>query len=246
LENLTIHPIPLFIVVDELGKPRMTHLAYFGEDVKVCCYVWYIEGAGERILVDAGGTAKTIVARGRPKECVTQVQSLEEGLAKFRLKPGDIDTVIVTHLHWDHIELAREFVNARFVVQEDELTAVSDPDLAEPGYEKEYFQGLNFEVVQGDAQITRGVKVLFTPGHSVGGQSVAVETEKGIAVIAGFCCIRENFEPAEELRKETPFILPGIHVNAQQAHDSMLKIIQAADIIIPLHAPEFAEIYQVP
>jgi N-acyl homoserine lactone hydrolase len=246
MENLTIHPIPLFIVAAKREKPRMTHLFYSGEDVQVCCYVWYIEGAGENILVDAGGTAETVVARGRPREWITQVQSLEEGLAKFQLKPGDIDTVIVTHLHWDHIELARKLVNARFIVQEDELNAVNNPDLADPGCEKDYFEGLNFEVVKGDTQITRGVKVLLTPGHSAGGQSVAIETEKGIAVIAGFCCIRENFEPGEEIRKTTPFILPGIHIDAQQAHDSMLKVIQAADIIIPLHDPEFAHTDRIP
>jgi N-acyl homoserine lactone hydrolase len=223
----------------------MTHLFYSGEDVQVCCYSWYIEWAGKNILVDTGGTAET-AARSRPREWITHLQSLEEGLAKYQLTPGDIDTVIVTHLHSDHIELGHELVNARFVIQEDELNFVSRPDFAEPGYNKVYFEGLNFEVVKGDTQIVPGVKTLFTPGHSAGGQSVAIETEKGIAVIAGFCCIRENFSPSEEIKKTTPFIIPGLHGDARQAYESMLKVIRTADIVIPLHGVELAHTERIP
>jgi N-acyl homoserine lactone hydrolase len=172
MENLIIHPIPLFIIDAKGEKSRMTHLFYQGEDVRVCCYTWYIEGVGENLLVDAGGTAET-AALGRPREWITHLQTLEEGLAKYQLKPGDIDTVIVTHLHLDHIELARRLVNARFIIQEDELNAVNRPGFAEPGYKKESYQGLNFEAVKGDTRITGGVKVLITPGHSAGGHSVA-------------------------------------------------------------------------
>jgi N-acyl homoserine lactone hydrolase len=241
MENLIIHPIPLYIINAKGEKSRMTHLFYLGEDVQVCCYTWYIEGSGKNILVDTGGTAET-AARSRPKEWITHLQSLEEGLAKYQLKPKDIDTVIVTHLHSDHIELACELVNARFIIQENELNLVSQPGFTAPGYNKVYFEGLNFEVVKGDTQIVPGVKTLFTPGHSVGGQSIAIETEKGIAAIAGFCCIRDNFTPSEEIRKTTPFIIPGLHIDAQQSYDSMLKVIRAADIIVPLHDPEFVHI----
>ena len=34
---------------------------------------------------------------------------------------------------------------------------------------------------------------------------------------------------------------PGIHANAAQAYDSMLKVKEVADIIIPLHESTFAE-----
>lgn len=246
MTNLKIHPIPLFKIIDPQGKSRMTYLHYFGEDIQVCCFTWYIEGTEKKILVDAGGTADTVIARGRPKDNVTHIQTIEEGLAKFNLKTADIDIVIVTHLHLDHIELGYKFVNARFVVQEDELEFASNPELAIEGYVKESFQGLNFDTVKGDVQITKGIKLLFTPGHSAGGQSVAVETEKGIAVIPGFCCIGENFEPSEEIKKKTPFIIPGIHLSVSQARESMVKVIEAADVIIPLHEPKYADISTIP
>ena len=55
-----------------------------------------------------------------------------------------------------------------------------------------YFPDLLDEVevvqVDGDAQIVDGIRVLLTPGHTVGGQSVVVNTRAGQAVITGFCC----------------------------------------------------------
>ena len=246
MEKLKIHPIPLFIGADRFAKPKMTYLHYFGEDVHVCCYTWYVEGAEKNVLVDTGGTAQTVVARGRPKDSVTHVQTLEEGLAKYDLKPDDIDTVIITHLHWDHIELAYKYKNARFIVQEEELNIASDPELAGEGYTQELFQKVNFDVVKGDTEIMKGIRVLSTPGHSVGGQSVAIETEEGTAVIAGFCCIGENFEPDEETKKRTQFIIPGIHLSVSKSRESMLKVIEVADIIVPLHEPKYADISTIP
>jgi len=248
MENLTIHPLPLFSGNARFGMPKMTYLANFGKDLTTCCYVWFIEGAEKKVLVDAGGTAETAVTlRGRPKKEVTQLQSLEEGLAKLKLRPRDIDLIILTHLHWDHVELAHQFANAKFVVQKDELDFACNPHhSAVEFYDKELFQGLDFEVITGDTQITKGIKVLLTPGHAAGGQSVAVETEEGIAVITGFCCIQGNFASSEGINKEGSVILPGIHLNTMQAYDSMLKVKKAADIIIPLHEPSYINVDTIP
>jgi glyoxylase-like metal-dependent hydrolase (beta-lactamase superfamily II) len=41
--------------------------------------------------------------------------SLEEGLQKYGLTPGDVKQVIVTHLHFDYIALSRKYINATFI-----------------------------------------------------------------------------------------------------------------------------------
>jgi N-acyl homoserine lactone hydrolase len=225
----------------------MTYLVDFGQDLQTCCYVWFIQGAESKILVDAGATIEMAMVRGLPREALEKIQSLEEGLARLNLKPGDIDIVILTHLHYDHVQLATQFVNAKFIVQRDELNFASNPHAsATQFYNKELFAGLKYEVVNGDKQITDGIQVLLTPGHTAGGQSVAIKTDKGIVVITGFCSIRENFEPNEEVRKIMPLIVPGIHLNTMQAYDSMLKVKNAADIIIQNHEPTFADIGKIP
>jgi len=106
--------------------------------------------------------------------------------------------------------------------------------------------GLNFEVIEGDKEIVEGVRVLFTPGHSAGGQSVVIDTAKGTAIISGFCCIRENFEPPEPLKEMVPIILPGIHLNPIELYDNVLKVKSLADILIPIHDVESVDKTQIP
>ncbi len=83
--------------------------------------------------------------------------------------------------------------------------------------------------IDGDANILDGIDVIFSPGHSVGGQSVVVNTSGGRAIITGFCCNDKNF-PATG-----PAIAPGVHIDLTEAYDSIQKIRQMADILIPLH-----------
>jgi N-acyl homoserine lactone hydrolase len=71
--------------------------------------------------------------------------------------------------------------------------------------------------------------VVFSPGHTVGGQSVAVNTKQGRAVITGFCCNGKNFPD------NGPAIVPGVHINLIQAYDTIQCIRAMADILVPIH-----------
>ena len=232
---------PLLITEQEVPMPGMTYLSGFGEMTTNNGYIWYIEGPKENIIVDTGGKAETLSMLGFPAK---DVQSPENALGKPGLKCEDIDIVVSTHLMFDHFEYAGKFKNARFVVQKDELDYACNPHPFMQYFYlpiQELLDKVNFEIVEGDREIVEGVKVLLTPGHSPGSQSVAIETEKGIALITGFCCINRNF--IEGVWPVTP---PGIHVNATQAYDSMLKVKEIADIIIPLHEPTFAKKEVIP
>jgi N-acyl homoserine lactone hydrolase len=106
----------------------------------------------------------------------------------------------------------------------------------------EVAKGVNFEAIEGDTQIVEGVRVLYTPGHTPGGQSVMVDTEKGKAIICGMCSLRETFDPLEAWRQYAPVIAPGVHTNLFDTYESLMRIKKEADIVIPLHAIEFAEV----
>jgi glyoxylase-like metal-dependent hydrolase (beta-lactamase superfamily II) len=213
--------------------------------VATCSYVWYIEGAKERILVDAGVNATLFRERGIPDE---DVQSLEEGLQKVGLACGDIEIVLMTHLHWDHVALASRFSNAKFIVQKKEYDFALKPHPAvASSYQKEFFINLHIHLADGDQEITDGVKVYLTPGHTPGGQSVGVQTSKGLAVITGFCCSLENFFPPPEARaKGMDIVAPGIHTDLLMAYDSVTRVKGMADIIIPLNDPKFLEVVRIP
>ena len=98
---------------------------------------------------------------------------------------------------------------------------------------------MNFQIIRGDTQIAPGLEAIFTPGHRFGCQSVAVETELGKVLIAGFCSIDENFS-------EQGDIIPGNHVDPLQAYDSMVKIRKITQTILPLHSRRLLGIKSIP
>jgi glyoxylase-like metal-dependent hydrolase (beta-lactamase superfamily II) len=131
---------------------------------------------------------------------------------------NDIGLVILTHLHPDHVAEASRFTKAKFLIQKDELEFARNPHPAvASGYVQEFFKELNFMVLSGDKKICDGLSVIKTPGHTEGGQSVCIETTKGIVIISGLCTIRENFEPPPPVS------------------DTLMKIKKIADILLPLH-----------
>jgi N-acyl homoserine lactone hydrolase len=236
MKHCTIHPIPLWVSPSD--KSHMTYFANFGQPLCVTGYVWYIEGAGEKILVDSGGDPGHLAKIGIAAH---NLQSLESGLDKAGIAAEDIDLIIQTHLHFDHTAFASRFPNARVMVQKRELDFARNPHPVWAGlYDPKLFNNLKFEVVDGDFKISQDINILFTPGHSPGGQSVSVKTDQGTAVIAGLCSILDNYNPPPlPDGKKIPAIAPAIHSDLLQAYDSVVRIKELADIILPIHDPSF-------
>lgn len=236
MANCIIHPIPLCQGPRDLSQ--WTYCMNIGTKSTSVMYVWYIEGSQSKILVDAGGRASTLREGGIPSE---EIQSVEAGLGKLGVKPTDIDIIVVTHLHNDHIELGHLYKNARFIIQKKELDYARNPHPWEFSYfDRRYFDDLNLEVIDGDVEIVPGVAVFLTPGHTPGGQSVAINTAKGKAIITGFCCAKETFVQTEQMKlKGREVGVPGLHQDCRVAYDSVLKIKRMADIILPLHDKAF-------
>jgi N-acyl homoserine lactone hydrolase len=238
MSKFLIRPIPL--CQGTRDKSQFTYHRGMNEKVVIVCYVWYLQGTEPKVMVDTGTTADWYHTDGVPEQ--EHIQFLEEGLDKFGVRPEDIGIVILTHLHADHVEQARKFTKARFIVQQDELDVAKHP-VMESAYRQRLLEGLNYTVVKGDSEIMEGVRVLFTPGHTPGTQSVAVDTPGGVAIISGFCSIKENFGIEGDL---STISAPGVYTNLLEAYDSVIKVKQAADIVIPLHDPKFVNMNVIP
>ena len=235
---------PVMTATIGTDKSTQTYFAHFGEEIKMPCVGWYINADGVDILIDTGADVETINKYWHGGE---HVQTLEESLARHGKKPEDIDYIIATHLHFDHCGNARQCTNAKVIVQEDELKfAFATHPLFAAIYPNELYVGLNFQAINGEKELFPGIRVIPAPGHTPGTQSVAIETEKGLAVITGFCCLNDNFVVPEEMKPLWPFFTPGIHTNALDAYWSALKIKGIADILIPSHEMEFATMEKIP
>lgn len=248
----SIIPIPLW-TGEVPGQGMFTYLVDIAATAKAAGYVWYIKGPKLNILVDAGDTAASMQAHGFPAVpyragVKPDADPITPALAKFGLTPKDIDIVILTQLHFDHCALAHLFINAKFVVQRKELqSALYDPPTAQkPFFNKKLFENLDFQVIEGDAKITDGVWVIYTPGHTPGGQSVVVDTPKGRVIIAGLCTIQKNFEPPEPYSAIWPVITPGIHSDVEQSYESLLRIKTLADIPVAPHDFKWTQVESIP
>ncbi len=119
-----------------------------------------------------------------------------QSLASYGLKPEDISVVVNTHMHMDHCGNNRLFTKARLIVQAAELAYSRNPDrFMRGGYVKEFYRDLEFETVDGTALLTNGVRVMDTPGHTPGHQSVVIQCGERKVVYTGDAApLLENIE----------------------------------------------------
>lgn len=107
---------------------------------------------------------------------------MADAMAEHDLSPADVKIVINSHLHFDHCGQNAVFKQAPFYVQRGELDRARKSGDAIQWFD---FAGARFELLDGDAEIAEGVRVVATPGHTTGHQSVLVDTADGSAVMIG-------------------------------------------------------------
>lgn len=242
-----IHPIVMGAKIFDKGM--MTYQHDYGKPFVIPIFSWYIEGGDKNILIDTGEFAPR--SSTEIEKAIGKVYTFEEGLAKYGLKPEDIDIVLHTHLHNDHCENDSKCINARFYVHEKELEQIHNPHALDFRYNEDFISEVenNEQIIalKEDAEILPGIKMIHTPAHTSGGMSILINTEKGKALITGFCVIEENLNPPPKiLGMGMEVIPPGTLVNSYEAYDILLKTKELADILIPLHEPKYAFIETIP
>jgi N-acyl homoserine lactone hydrolase len=226
MRQYVIHP--LVVGASETDQGVMTYLKGYGKRIWIPIYVFYLAGGPEPILVDTG-LEQFMVPDAVGERYGLKIQEFEAALDEYGLKPEDIHIIIHTHLHNDHCENDYKCSGARVYVQRREYEFFRNPHPVDHRYFPDLLDQVEVVPVEGDQEIVEGIQVLLTPGHTVGGQSVAVNTKKGRAVITGFCCNELNFPAAG------PVVPPGVHLNLIEAYESARRVKEVADILIPLH-----------
>jgi len=220
----------------------------------------------QNILVDTGISDSFIIDGkawgGYPAQAGRAY--LEKAIADAGVDPLDVDTILFTHLHNDHAANTTMFKNARLIFQRDEWKTLLDP-LPVMNIRRDYDPALVEELksmdclkVDGDFEVTDGIKVYKTPGHTPGSMSIAVRTKKGIQVIVGdhfhlYCMAfskqdtitdmhgkKHKITPAPDVYG--PFIPSSLIYNYYDYYDSSYKIKAVIsdyrpEFIIPGHEP---------
>jgi len=237
-----IHPIVMGTKV--FDKSMMTYQFGTGQQYTIPIYCWYLEGGDRKILVDTGEMSP-VQSQDREKNIGGKIYTFEDGLARWDLAPEDIDLVIHTHLHNDHCENDYKCSNAEIYVHAKEMERIHDPHPLDYRYLEDYIEDVEdngqIKTITADTEILPGILAAHTPVHTEGGLTLFIDTPAGKAAITGFCVINENFNPPVQIKAmEMDVIPPGTHVNVYESYDIMMKVKTAADILLPLHEPEFA------
>jgi N-acyl homoserine lactone hydrolase len=149
-----------------------------GQTGVVMAYV--VRHRGGLLLFDTGfgfGNAQ-LDAYYRPR-----ARRIADVLAEAGIGIGDIDAVVNCHLHVDHAGQNDRFPGVPIFVQaaEWEVAHTTDHTILE----WIDFDGANYEHIVGDQDPFPGIRILATPGHTPGHQSLAVEGPAGVTVLAG-------------------------------------------------------------
>jgi N-acyl homoserine lactone hydrolase len=194
-----------------------------------------IEGGGRRFLVDTGLKDAEKWSRHDPHS-IAPGQTIDAALAELGWRRRDVDLVVNSHLHYDHAENNLAFPHAQFFVSRAEWEFAHDPSSAQTRlYDLEWtgpdLTIEDYTLVDADHyDVLPGVRIIRTPGHTPGHQSVLVHTAEGTLCVTGdAACMIEN------LTVPTP---PGTHIAKGLALDSIRKICKLSDRVLMNHDPE--------
>lgn len=223
------------------NKTVLTQGNGYDQVIDIPSTAWLVEHNGSRILVDTGMCDTEHANQYHyPGSVQADNERIDRALAARGITPDEISLVILTHLHWDHSANLHLF-KAPVVVQRDELAYAKAPS---PPYFRSYestraglkpsYERCQIEVVHGDYSVMPGIQVLATCGHSAGHQSVVVDGRDARYVIAGDACMcRENLLP--DRRRGTDLTMIGRYLHADHAWESLVRVKNAGDVVLPGH-----------
>lgn len=160
--------------------------------------------------------------------------ALLDALQERNLSPTDIDTVVLTHLHFDHVNNVDLFADAEVIVSQRELDYADNPhkdDLLIPAMIKQQLALMNTTVINAETELDTGVTVVPTPGHTPGHISVLLETQQGRRVAIAGDAIKY---PKETLTCGCDMVF----ATPEEGEQSIARLMEFADTIVPGHFPE--------
>jgi len=153
-------------------------------------------------LIDTGYGSKA-PAKFQQRHALEDGAPLVRNLATIGISPHDLDWVILTHLHFDHVggatyrdsdgELQPTFPRARHFVQRAEWEDANGniPELA-GAYYPDNFAPLQsaglVELIEGDVEVADDVSTQVTGGHTRGHQVIHIRSDGESAVCLADLC----------------------------------------------------------
>jgi len=204
----------------------------------IAMMVWLLKAPGRNVLVDAGFYREPLVTRWKPNGFMKP----SDAVAKFGVRPEEVTDVIVSHVHWDHLDGADLFPNARIWIQREEFehhlnADGSVRDRAIDAVDAKMLSQIALQgrvrLVDGDAkEIIPGITVYTGGKHTFASQFATVKLASGTAVIAS-----DNMYLYENLEKHLPIAQTLDAASNLRAQERMTTLASDPRLIVPGHDP---------
>lgn len=249
--TLAVHPAHRRLT----GAPGRRFETVFGQTTfteQLPIHAWLIDHPEGPIVVDTGETSRVAEPGYFPDPSIPSLirfsvrpqDELAPALRDAGTDPATVRTAVLTHLHTDHTGGLRDLPNARFLVSRTELER--EPLGSVPTQRPATYAPVAVDYLHGPVgpfpvseRVTRrgDVRLVPTPGHTLGHQSVVVDRGDHLIVLAGDA----SFDERQMLRGE----LAGICADLPLARQSLGLLRQLARrtriIYLPTHDTESAQ-----
>jgi len=148
-------------------------------DTRIDVYAFLVTNNTRAILIDTGvGEGNAFI----DSKFAPARKSLERELHGHGVSIEDVSIVVNNHLHFDHCGNNSLFPNAEVYIQSEEIAVARTPRYTV----REWFdyEFARIVPVSSDVEICDGVKLISSPGHTPGHQSVLVQSKAGPILVA--------------------------------------------------------------
>jgi len=210
-------------------------------------FVWMARSESKTWVIDTGFNQAAADRRKREfLRCPT------EGLRLLGVDAAEVEDVIITHMHYDHVGNFDLFPRAQFHLQDSEMAYATGRHMATPFFSHAFevdevvamvrnvYKG-RVSFYDGDAELAPNISLHHIGGHTKGLQLVRLWTRKGWLVLAS-----DASHYAANMSQRRPFPIVIDVAQMMDGWDRMLGLAEDFANIIPGHDPEVMELYPAP
>jgi glyoxylase-like metal-dependent hydrolase (beta-lactamase superfamily II) len=174
-------------------------------------------------------------------------QTAAEQVRAKGVEPSKVGTVIMTHLHPDHASAIVDFPEATFLVSRAEWEAATDGGARDGYVHGQFDHGFDYRLVDFDSDDANSfsgfarsfdvfgdgsVRLVYTPGHTLGHMSVVLQTAAGEVLVAGDAIFMHRTLAEDHL----PYALPDAHLFRRSLREIRQYVKETPDaLVVPGH-----------
>lgn len=228
----TVDNYPTRYLVAGADSTRRTALAFT---------VWLVRGGGRTVLMDAGFYREKFIERWKPRPYVKPT----EALAALGVKPEDVTDIVLSHVHWDHLDGADLFPKARVWLQRDEYEHYTNDsgavlDRAIDADDAKMLAALKrdgrVQLVPGDSsEILPGITVFTGGKHTFASEFATVHASLAGGRTGTIVLASDNAYLYENLERHRPIMQSLDTVSNLRAQERMVRLASEPRLIVPGH-----------